>query len=213
MVTPHRLLALIVLSAPLLQSCADIDENVKKTVWMKYVHVANVQTIQVDGNLLRGIDPNSFWAIFDICSIDLQGSALTGFSYNASNFFVAAGSVNYGPPPNNDGYVAGNWGSNSLPSQDPKVTTPVRHAFSLSVPTHYFQKSPTFNPLYSNLNYRIAIFVKEHPPGYNGTPMQLKYNGQPQVAAVLQDVTPSPVEFRDNFLSPGAPPFIGKCPT
>lgn len=62
--------------------------------------MANVRMLQAPiGNSqaqLVGVDNGSFWAVFDICSLDVQGSSLTGFNYDAGRFLVEMQSSNYG---------------------------------------------------------------------------------------------------------------------
>jgi hypothetical protein len=200
-------LCLALLAAPLLQSCAEISANVSKAVAMKYVHVANVKMIQVQiggsQSQLVGVDNGSFWAVFDICSIDVQGSALTGFSYNANSFFIDAGTVKYGVA--TPGVV--NVSSVPLSSQSPQVTSAVHDAFGLSPSTQFFPKQ-----FYPNLKYRIAIFVKENPTGYVGDTMTLQYDGQPQVAALVQNVASTNPDFRPFYNHGVSPQIVGTCP-
>src|SRR5215218_104243 len=102
---PIGKVCLIMLTVLLAQSCSDqanqgIDENAKKLVIMKYSHIANVRsfqaTIGASAAQLVGVDNGSFWAVFEICSLDVQGSTLTGINYDAGKFFIDTGSATYG---------------------------------------------------------------------------------------------------------------------
>ncbi|WP_333687881.1 hypothetical protein [Methylococcus capsulatus] len=205
-------LCLVLLTSLLIQGCPpssqqELDQNLKKAIVMKYVHVANVKMFQtqVGGSQsqLVGVNDGSFWALFDICTLDIQGSALTGFNYDASKFFIDAGSTSYSSA--TPGNV--NVSSVVMSSQSAQVLNAVHDAFSLSPATQYFPKQ-----FYPNLRYRIAIFVKENPSGYRGDAMTLKYDGQPQVAAVVQNVSPGNPQFRDFYNAGGSPQIDGICP-
>lgn len=74
-----------------------------EAVAFQYDHVANVKRIHftnpiagVAGNFVEPVNQGGFWAIFVICSLDVQGSELTSFNYNAGNFFVENGNTSYG---------------------------------------------------------------------------------------------------------------------
>jgi len=96
-------LSLALLTLMLIQGCTpsgqkELDDNLKKAIAMKYVHVANVKSFQTQVGAsqaqLVGVTNGSFWAIFDVCTLDIQGSALTGFSYGASQLVIDGGSAN-----------------------------------------------------------------------------------------------------------------------
>lgn len=168
----------------LLQACAEVDTNLKKMVVIKYAHLANVSQFQAaaDGDqqsLLVGVNPGSFWAIFDVCSIDVQGSSLTGMQYDASKFVAAAGNGMYGP---SDPLGVVNVASVPMPSDSLPVRTALNDAFVLGPTSQFFPKG-----FYPALKSRIAIFVREAPLGYHGDAMVLRYNGQPDVAALVQN--------------------------
>ncbi|MER2514196.1 MAG: hypothetical protein ABTQ25_17570 [Nitrosomonas ureae] len=206
------LFSLTLLTLMLIQGCTpsgqkELDDNLKKAIAMKYVHVANVKSFQTQvgasQSQLVGVTNGSFWAIFDVCTLDIQGSALTDFNYDASKFFIDGGSANYGA--GNPGNV--NVASVVMSSQSSQVLDAVHNAFSLSPVTQFFPKQ-----FYPNLKYRIAIFVKENPAGYTGDVMTLKYDGQPQVAALVQSVSPGNPAFRDFYNAGVSPAIIGTCP-
>lgn len=207
-----RTFCLVLLSALLLQGCTQsaqiqLNQNLSKLVVMKYAHVANVRMFQTqfEGSERQfvGVENGSFWAVFDICSLDIQGSALAGINYNAGSFYIDAASAKYGTMTPGNINVA----SVVMSSQSIQVTNAVSQAFSLSPAVQFFPKQ-----FYPHLAYRIAIFVKEYPFGYQGEPMILKYDGQPQVAALVQDVSPASPSFRDFYLHLVSPPIVGTCP-
>jgi hypothetical protein len=177
--------SLLVLSTMfLLQACADLDAGLKKAVVIKYAHIANVHQFQGspdNGNrqwLIGGVAPGSFWAIFEVCSLDVQGSSLAGMQYDTRKFVADAGSGTYGPL--DPGVV--NAAGNALPSDNAQVLAALRSTFALGTDSQYFPRG-----FYPRLNSRIAIFVKAAPVGYHGEDLVLHYNGQPEVAAIVQN--------------------------
>lgn len=189
------MLWLVLLMMGLLQACAEVDTNLKKMVVIKYAHLANVSQFQgaADGvhqSLLVGVNPGSFWAIFDVCSIDIQGSSLTGMQYDASKFVADAGSGTYGSP---DPLGVVNVASVTMSSDSAPVRAALTDAFVLGPTSQFFPKG-----FYPTLKSRIAIFVREAPPGYHGDAMVLRYNGQPDVAAQVQNAdgnSPAAIAF------------------
>ena len=159
------MLWLVLLTMGLLQACAEVDTNLKKMVVIKYAHLANVSQFQgvADGvhqSLLVGVNPGSFWAIFDVCSIDIQGSSLTGMQYDASKFVADAGSGTYGSP---DPLGVVNVASVPMSSDSPPVRAALTDAFVLGPTSQFFPKG-----FYPTLKSRIAIFLREAPIGYHG---------------------------------------------
>lgn len=178
------MLWLVLLTMGLLQGCAEADTNLKKMVVIKYAHLANVSQFQAvaDGahqSLLVGVNPGSFWAIFDVCSIDIQGSGLTGMQYEAGKFVADAGNGTYA---SSDPLGVVNVASVPMPSDSPMVRAALNDAFALGPTSQFFPKG-----FYLTLKSRIAIFVREAPVGYHGDAMVLRYNGQPDVAALVQN--------------------------
>lgn len=190
-----------------LHGCAELDAGLKKAVVIKYAHVANVRSFQATVNgterLLVGVNPGSVWAIFDICSIDVQGNTLTGFNYNTDKFIIDAGGASYGV--GTPGTI--NVASVPMSSQSADVATALRNGFQLGPATQFLPKQ-----FYPRLNYRIAIFVRDNPPGYTGGVMALRYDGEPQVAAVVQSVASSNPSMRDFYLNSASPPIVSACP-
>lgn len=185
-------------------SCSDpqATQNLSRLVWMKYTHVANVHEMDAPGptGILR-LTANSggFWAIFDICTLDVQGSALSSFNYNAANFFVDGGTVSYGP--GNPGSV--NAGGTNRGSNDPAVTGPAHTALKLSPTTQTFPKALHL------LRYRVAVFVKEQPPGYANDTLALKYANHP---TTMQNLSPGNPDIRGFYNPQASPAIVSTCP-
>lgn len=198
---------LVALTAPLLQGCAEIDAGLNKAVAIKYAHVANVAMFQatVDGSQrqLLGVTPGSFWALFDICSIDVQGSTLTGFAYDVDRFFIEEGGASYGT--STPGVI--NVASVVHASQSALVLDAASSAFKLGPRAQWLPKQ-----FYPNLKYRIAIFVRERPVSYRGDIMTLRYDGQPQVAALVQNAGVSRPDLRDFYLPGPSRAIDSTCP-
>ena len=191
----------ILLVAPLLQGCppsptqqASVVDKLHRQVWIKYAHVANVTRFQLPNIDLFG-PQGSFWAVFDICSIDVQGTALNGFHYDSGRFYISWGAARYGygsplPPTS-----LGNAGS-TIPSNSAAAWDAVRTAFFIGPPVQDFQKN-----LYPNLKYRVAVFVPEYPSGYKSLEsLPLAYDGNPEVSAmVTQDGSAGTPAFLDFY--------------
>jgi hypothetical protein len=202
----YTAVALALALLPGCNGCSDpsLQENLSKLVWMKYAHVANVREMDAPSPTgtakLVGTDPGAFWAVFDICSLDVQGSAMTSFNYDAANFYVDGGTVSYGPM--NPGMV--NAASVPRSSSDPQVQSMVHQALKLSPSPQTFAKQ-----LYPTLRYRIAVFVKENPSGYQGGSLTLKYGGHP---TTVQDISPGNPDVRSFFQYQASPPIVSTCP-
>jgi hypothetical protein len=206
----HTLTCLAFLPATLLtgcQGCTEADQNLKKAVWIKYAHIANVTRFQPNnGNSMQynGVNNGSFWAVFEICSIDVQGSALTGFNYNTGKFVITWDTAEIGKA--TPGLVARS-DAQAFPSPGAEVDGVVRTAFETGPSAQYLPKQ-----LYLKPGFRFAILLNSYPAGYQGQAMDLKYLGQPEVAAVVQNVQqdkPSEVPFYNHGISPVAGSY---CP-
>jgi hypothetical protein len=187
------------------RSCSDpqAEQNLRRLVWMKYAHVANVEEMDAPGptgTVKLAPTSEGFWAVFDICTVDVQGSALTGFDYDAGNFFVEAGPASYGPM--NPGTV--NTGGIPRSGYDPVVTGLVHRGLKLSPVTDNFPKA--YHP---NVRYRVAVYVKERPANYRNEPLALKYANHP---TMMQDVSPGGPSVRDFYNDGASPPIVGTCP-
>ena len=178
---------------------------------MKYAHAANVKDMQTSEGYLFPVS-GGFWAVFDICSLDIQGSALQGFAYDARNFYVEEGGTQYGPK--NAGQV-GISGAGPRSSTDVSIVSAVSAALRLSPTSQFFPKHPPREGLatYPRFNYRIAIYLKEAPPTYRGGMLTLNYAGDPNLGvAVVQNVGNDSPRFVD-FYNPGATYAIeSNCP-
>lgn len=197
----------LLMTVLLLAACAGVDAGLKKAVVIKYVHVANVTQFQgspdgVNQRLLAGVNPGSFWAVFDVCSIDVQGNSLAGMQYEAHRFVANAGTGTYGP--HNPGPV--NLSGTGTSSDSPPVVAAVQDAFAPGPASQFYP-----NGFYPGLKSRVVIFVKEAPAGYHGEAVTLRYNGEPEVAAIVQNAggnTPAVIAFY-----PGKSTGIGStCP-
>jgi len=207
-------LGLVLLTAAVLQSCTgpnpELDENLKKAVFMKYTHVANVVSFQSGGFQYRGVNNGAFFAVFDVCSINITGSGITSFNYDTSRFFIDAGtggSYGFTVPNYPNIALVGRSDAQAFKAFTPEIVDAAKNAFALSPPVQAFPKQ-----FYPVLKYRIAIFVNDNPAGYIGDSMTLKYDGQPQAAVSVENVSPgNPPSVP--FYNPGATaPIVGTCP-
>ena len=200
-------------AAALLQGCQgctqdpQIQENLKKAVWIKYTHIANVKRFQPNmGNSIQynGVNNDGFWAVFEICSIDVSGSALTGFTYNIGKFEIElpAGNVSKSTP----GLVARS-DAQARPSPGPEVDGVVRAALEKGPVTQFLGKQ-----LHDKPGFRFAILLNNNPAGYQNTAMDLDYLGQPEAAVVVQRVVhdnPAEIPFYNHGVSPE---IASRCP-
>jgi hypothetical protein len=205
---------MVLLAAGVLQSCSgpntELDENLKKAVFMKYTHVANVKSFQNGGFQYQGVTNGSFFALFDVCSINITGSGITSLNYDTSKFFIDAGSgglYGFTVPGYAGSAIVGRSDAQAFGAFTPEIVNAANNAFSLSPPTQVFPKQ-----FYPTLKYRIAIFVKDNPAGYLGDSMTLKYAGQPQAAVSVENVSPGNPAFVP-FYGPGSTAqIVGTCP-
>lgn len=206
--TRHALLTLALV--PFLHGCRschdpEAEARLRQLVWMKYIHVANVTELEASGPTgtvrLGPVDRSGFWAVFDICSLDVQGSAVTVFKYDTRNFYVDAGTVSYGLT--NPGMVRTSFTSGALGSFDPQVRPLVHEALELSRETENFERG--LNP---TLRYRVAVFINERPERYEGGPLTLKYANHP---VTVQDISQDKPQVRD-FHNAASPDIVGRCP-
>jgi len=202
----RMMLGLALLPVTLLVGCQGCtpNPNVSKTVWIKYAHIANVFRINSNGSWYSGVNSQSFWAVFEICSIDVQGSALTGFNYSTGKFVIPWGTAEIGK--NSPGLVSRTDGT-AYPMPNYTVANVVNSALESGPSTQYLPKQ-----LYLKPGFRFAIFVNAYPTGYLGEAMDLKYLGQPEVAAVMQNVQqlkPREVQYFTDNASAGITSY---CP-
>lgn len=205
--TRYALLALALV--PFLHGCRSCSDpeagaRLRQLVWMKYIHVANVTELEASGPTgtvrLGPVDRTGFWAVFDICSLDVQGSDVTVFKYDTRNFYVDAGTVSYGLM--NPGMVRTSFTSGALGSFDPQVRPLVHKALDLSPEAEDFPRQ-----YYPTLHYRIAVFVNERPPR-ESWPLALKYANHP---VTMQDISQAPPQERA-LHNAASPDIVGSCP-
>jgi hypothetical protein len=161
-----------------------LDTALKNVVVFQYDHVANVHEIRFRNNVdipgtlgIGSISPKEggFWAVFVLCSLDVQGKAIETFNYNVSNFFVKYEGDTYGPlQPFTVRYGAST--SSNNPTDTPKVAAAIAKEIQMGPDTQPFPHG-----LYPSLNYRIAILIPKALPTYRGEQLTLTYTGQPSI--------------------------------
>lgn len=186
--------------------CAQLDTGLKKAVIIKYDHLANVRSFQANidnhSSLLFPVQSGSFWAIFEVCSIDVQGKDLSGFSYDVDRFVADAGNGSY--PATSDGLV--NVASVPMAARSPTVRAAAFQVFALGPAAQYFPRQ-----FYPSLRYRFAIFIPESPIGYHNDTMLLRYDGAPQAAVVAQHQGRERPAVLDFYLPAAGPPLASGC--
>lgn len=206
MINRAVLVSLILSTTLLFHGCASIQQNAPKMVWIKYAHLANVRSFQPQPGSFQyaAASSDGFWAVFELCSIDVQGSALNGFNYDAAKFLVPWGSTKI------DASTPGTVGRSDavgLPMPNPQVNAVVQAAFGKGPSAQFLPKK-----FYPNIGYRFAIFFNSYPAGYLGEPMTLQYDGQPQVAAVVQNVASNNPQFIPFYNHTISPAITSTCP-
>jgi hypothetical protein len=192
------------------EGCTDTStqQNLSKAVWIKYVHLANVRRFQPNnGNSLQysGANNNSFWAVFEICSIDVAGSALSGFKYDTGKFVITVGSdeISKATP----GQVARS-DATGLPSPGAQIDSAVHAGLETEPITEFLPKQKYVKP-----GYRFAIFLNNRPAAYEGGPMELHYQGQPDAAVVVQNALPEQRPKEVEFFNKGvSAEIVSTCP-
>jgi hypothetical protein len=200
----HRVAAsLLTLALASCQSCPDVDRNLKNVVIFHYEHVANVREIhfarplQTSNGALNFVQPldqspsreSAFWAVFVICSLDVEGTAITTFQYDTANFVVEYGDKTYTQPLK----------IYTLREQQSSISAPNPGELSnfASAINSVVQLGPdrqSFPPnFHTSLNYRVAILIPEELPFYAGEQLTLKYIGQP---SLVQGSGRSPIRMQ-----------------
>lgn len=192
------------LLALLLPGCAKLDTGLRKSVVINYEHVANVASFQDNSH---GPSSNltataGFWALFDVCSIDVQGLDLSGFRYDTSKFTADAGQRSF--PVGLDGPV--NVAGVGMSSRSPVVSAAVASVFKLGPATQFIPKN-----FYPSLRYRVAIFIPLRPIGYRNDTMPLRYAGLPEAAVIVQHASDAPPSNIDVYLPPASAPLASTC--
>jgi hypothetical protein len=189
----HLCLLSLLLTSCSLDDARRFDASFRRRVTITYVHVANVTEIRAPaGSPTLRSHPYGFWAVFDVCTIDIAGSALAGFAYDADKFFVTEAGVDYGsdlpalvslgplPPP-----------AHGVRQSNDKMVRDFLDDVFPGPQVHHF--STQYQPptrFYPNLGWRIAVFLKERPNGYRTSPLDLKYKGTPEIVADLRNARP-----------------------
>jgi hypothetical protein len=152
---------------------------------LRYQHVANAHQLRFGAPVtlapsypvgyVMPLDSQGFWAIFVLCSINVTGSRLGSFRYDADRFEVEYGGHTYGPLQ-----------PYTLRLQDSSdLNTPADTASIVSAMAAEIQEGPARRVFargyYPGLNYRIAVYVPKELPGYAGDELTLRYPGQPTV--------------------------------
>ena len=166
----------------------NVDDALKKVVIFHYDHVANMDRInftrpvQIDKfyptNLMTPFQEGGFWAIFVICSMDVEGREIQKFNYNISNFFVEYEGKNYGialQP-----YTVNIGGRPNNNENTPQVNAAIVSQLQGGPSTQYFPHG-----FYPSLNYRIAILIPHRLQAYRGEQLTLRYSGQPSIVSIV----------------------------
>lgn len=192
-----RITAALVAPAALLCACTELDANLKKSVTFRYDHVANAHQVKFGTpldlsptfypiNFVTPVESQGFWAIYVICSLDVAGSELPSFAYNASSFVAEHGAMTFGALPPYTVRLQSSADLNS-PADTPKIAQKIAQELHIGPPTQVFPHGA-----YPSLNYRIAVFVPQWPAGYGGDQLALRYPAQP---ALMMGTGLAPVDL------------------
>jgi hypothetical protein len=175
---------LVCLALASCSSCPDLDAPLQNVVVFQYDHVANVDLIRFDRDLVTTSGTQSgaraisggFWAVFVICSLDVQGNAFKErpFDYDVANFVVEHNGRTYGAL---EAFTLNAGGTTwPAPGDTQKAANAVAGVVQIGPSTQKFPRG-----FYPSLNYRIAILVKDRPPNYSGEQLTLRYVNQPSI--------------------------------
>jgi hypothetical protein len=176
--------ALVSLALTSCSSCPELDKPLQNVVVFQYDHVTNVEEIRFRQNVTAGNATMSgaraisrgFWAVFVICSLDVQGNAFKekAFEYDVANFRVEHGGKTFGPL---QAFTLNAGGTTwPTPADTQKAANAVAEVVQIGPDR---QKFP--HGFYPSLNYRIAILITDMPPGYSGEELKLTYINQPSI--------------------------------
>lgn len=198
-------LATAALLAAIVAGCVGnhLNKDPHQRVSIRYMHVANVHQLKArDGDIAPvGRADDGFWAVFDLCSLDVQGSNLKGFTYNANDFYVIEGGQRYDMQ--HPGRVTLPQGE-QVGSQDSRVQEVVKRALSPGPEEEYLPRQT-----YPRLAYRLTIFFEKWPGTYSGQPMSLR-SASPTV--VMENITEGEPEQWYHFDPSGSGPIPSFCP-
>jgi hypothetical protein len=165
------------------EGCKPLDQSLRQVVEFQYDHVANAEQIHfgkppsglsVAGSFVSPTD-GGFWAIFNLCSLDVQGKELASFKYDVANFFVEYGKSEFGPL---QPFAVRYGASTSLNSaaDTPKVIDAIANETQLGPSTQVFPHG-----FYPSLRYRVAVLIPGSLERYGGEQLTLRYHGQPSI--------------------------------
>jgi hypothetical protein len=180
-----------------------LNRDTHETVRMTYVHVANVyQLATADGALSpQGQDDRGFWAVFDICSIDIQGMNLKGFTLDVQDFYVAVGDQRYDA---DRPYRVLSTFNSDVDAKDEPIRRFIAERLGLAPEQQYFPKES-----YPTLAYRLVVAIPEWPQGYLGKSMTLG-NSDPETTLInVSEGSPREWQQYDQYSSG---PLTSTCP-
>ena len=203
------ILIAVITALLVMMGCQSVGIDSKKVVVFHYDHVANIQnTIQFETTvpLSPPLTPTNqvipkwlggFWAVFMICSLDVQGTEIESFTYDRTNFYVEYGKKSYG--------ALQPFSLITTAEDDigPRDTSLIENAILSTIGsgpnTQVFGRG-----LHPSLNYRTAIFISD--PTAADKEVTLRYKGHPSILRGLGD---SPADL-PGYVS-GSPPLPGAC--
>jgi hypothetical protein len=185
--------------------CPEADQAAKNMVAFEYDHVANISEIRltnppppgsgIPGYGFAPANTGGFWAVFVICNIDVQGSALTPtWNYDPENFRAAG----HGPlQPFQVRYGASSTLNNA--ADTPIVKDMIRKEVEIG------HAQPIPHGPHPAINFRVAILIPDQSVPANQQ-LPLAYTGQPSMFKG-RNQTPAQVAY----VGPGNPIGVAQC--
>lgn len=178
---------ILVIGVGALFGCTTTDSPLNtallNVVSFQYDHVANTQEISFRRPPVNSFNsvstaPNrrGFWAVFVLCSLDVQGKAIETFQYDASKFVIEYEGTTYGPLQPFEVVFGASPILNDA-SNTPLIAAAIAQEVQVG-PSH----QPFPRGFYPSLNYRIAILIPDALSSYRGEQLTLKYIGQPSIS-------------------------------
>lgn len=207
----HVLISTAILSivTSSIMGCQSGESDLKKQVELQYDHVANIQStirFQTAIPLSPPLTPTnqvitrwlgSFWAVFVLCNLDVQGTDRESFTYDRSKFSVQYGGKTYGAL---QPYSVITVMEDDIGPQDTSVIeSAILNTIGLGPSMQGFGPG-----LHQSLNYRIAIFISDSIAV--DKVLTLHYSGQP---LMLRGRGHRPATL-PGYL-PDSPPLPGSC--
>jgi hypothetical protein len=172
---------LLLLPCLLAAGCASVDNGVRDTVILHYQHVANVHRIDFRNpvplrrneaiHFVLPLESEGFWAVFVLCSVDVTGADVPAFYYDIDRFRVQYGGKRFGPlrpyTLRLDDTIDLNTRTDTAAIVD-AIATEIHEG----PPSQLFHHG-----LYTNLDYRFAIYVPQGLSDYAGEELPLRYVG------------------------------------